>query len=388
MASELKVCEGEIVNLLVKLIRARSENPPGLEEEAAIIVMDYLKDKGLDYKVYEKSKGRTNVVCSMGYGRPNLAFICHLDVVPAGTGWSKPPYEGVVEEGKVYGRGSTDNKGALASLLVAASTVKDIVEKSAQGTVTIAAVADEEQGSTYGISYLTSHVGFKPDYAIVCESTGCNTIVVAEKGILRLRLKSRGRLAHGSRPHEGINAILKMAKVLVRMESLTMKYEPHPLFTPPTINVGTIVGGEAVNVVPSECKCTLDIRYLPSQTPSTILNEINSIIEELKLHDPQIDVEAEMISFEDPIVTSQDHPLVKLVANSASKVLGFKPKPVGIGGGTVAKLLVKSGVPSIVYGPGDESMCHRADEHIDVMQLKLAAQIYMDIMLSFREYLK
>ncbi|MHC1637047.1 MAG: M20 family metallopeptidase [Candidatus Nezhaarchaeales archaeon] len=388
MTSTPKIDENEVVSLLLKLIRAKSENPPGLEEEAAAVVKEYLDFNGLKCEIYEKSKGRTNVLCKIGSGKPNLALICHLDVVPAGSGWTKPPYEGIVENGKVYGRGSTDNKGALASLLVAASKVKDFIEQSNSGTVTIAAVADEEQGNTYGISYLINEVGFKPDYAIVCEPTSCNTIVIAEKGILRIRLKSKGKLAHGSRPHEGINAIVKMTKVIAKLETFKMSYEEHPLFSPPTINVGTIIGGEAVNVVPSECTCMLDIRYLPSQTPNGILSEIKSLIEEVRRNDPQVNIEAEITGFEDPLVTPQDHPLVKLIAESSLRIAGFKPKPIGIGGGTVAKPLVKSGIPSVVYGPGDEAICHKADEYIEIAQLKLAAQVYADIMLNFEKYLR
>jgi len=388
LTSAPKIDENEVVNLLLKLIKAKSENPPGLEEEAAAVVKEYLDFNGLECEIHEKSKGRTNVLCRIGRGSPNLALVCHLDVVPAGSGWTKPPYEGVVENGKVYGRGSTDNKGALASLLVATSKVKDRIEQLISGTITIAAVADEEQGNAYGINYLINEVGFKPDFAIVCEPTSCNTIVIAEKGILRIRLKSKGRLAHGSRPHEGINAIVKMAKVIARLEAFKMKYEEHPLFSPPTINVGTIIGGEAVNVVPSECTCMLDIRYLPSQTPSEILNEINELIEEVRRSDPQVNVEAEIVGFENPLVTPEDHPLVRLISDSSLRTAGFKPKLTGIGGGTVAKPLVKSGIPSVVYGPGDEAMCHKADEYIEIAQLKLAAQIYADIMLNFEKYLR
>ncbi|MEM2058453.1 MAG: ArgE/DapE family deacylase, partial [Thermoproteota archaeon] len=304
------------------------------------------------------------------------------------SGWSRPPYDGVIEGGRLYGRGASDNKGALASVLVAASRVKDEIEKSNLGKLTIAAVADEEQGNTYGMHYLIEEAGFKPDYAIVCEPTGCTSVVVAEKGILRVKLRSKGRLAHGSRPQEGINAITKLSKVLVKLEEFTMSYEPHPLFSPPTLNVGVIVGGEAVNVVPSECTCLLDIRYLPGQEPGHILSEIEELIATVKRMDPQVDIDVEMVGAESPIVTSQDHPLIKLISESSLNVAGFSPKITGIGGGTVAKVLVKKGISSVVYGPGEESVCHRADEYVDVSQLKLASQIYGIVMLNFKGYLE
>ena len=382
-----KIDEEELVALLVKLIRAKSENPPGFEEEVASVVKEYLESQGLSCAIYEKSRGRANVLCHIGSGRPNLALVCHMDVVPAGAGWTKPPYEGVVEGGKVYGRGATDNKGALAAVLVAAASVSDIVEKNSNGTVTIAAVADEEQGNTYGVSYLVNEAGFRPDYAIVCEPTSCKAVVVAEKGILRLKLKSRGKPAHGSRPEEGINAIVKLSKVLVRLEGFKMSYEEHPLFTAPTINVGVIQGGEAVNIVPSECTCTLDIRYLPGQTPEKILAEIKALIEEVKKEDPQVDVEAEITEFEEPLLALQGNSLIKLLEECSMKVAGFKPVVKGMGGGTVAKTLFKKGVLSVVYGPGDERLCHKADEYIEISQLKLASQIYAEAMLSFWKYL-
>lgn len=378
----------EALELLIKLIKARSENPPGLEEEAAAVVKDYLDFHGLSCKVYEKSMGRTNVLCEIGRGRPNLALICHLDVVPAGKGWTKPPYEGIVEGDRVYGRGSTDNKGALAAVLAAAVKVKDLIEKHANGSVTIAAVADEEQGNKYGISYLINEVGFKPDYAIVCEPSACKAVIVAEKGILRIMLRSKGKLAHGSRPHEGVNAIVKLSKLIMRLEDFKMSYEDHQLFTPPTINVGTIQGGEAVNVVSSECICMLDVRYLPSQTPEKILTEIKALIEEVRREDPQVDVEAEITEFEDPLVTPQGNPLIKLIEACSMSVAGFKPEVKGMSGGTVAKPLFKKGVLPVVYGPGYEEVCHKADEYIEISQLRLASHIYAWIMLNFGEYLR
>jgi succinyl-diaminopimelate desuccinylase len=382
-----KINEKELVALLVRLIRAKSENPPGFEEEVASVVKEYLESHGLPCEIYEKSRGRANVLCSMGSGRPNLAFICHMDVVPAGVGWTRPPYEGVVEGDRVYGRGATDNKGALAAVLVAATSVSTAVENDPAGTVTIAAVADEEQGNAYGVGYLINEVGFRPDYAIVCEPTSCRSVVVAEKGILRLRLRSRGRPAHGSMPEEGINAIVKLSKVLARLEGFRMTYEEHPLFTAPTINVGVIHGGEAVNVVPSECTCMLDIRYLPSQTPEKILAEIRAFVEEVKKEDPQVDVEAEITEFERPLLMLQDNALIKLLEECSMKVAGFKPVIKGMSGSTVAKPLSKKGVMSVVYGPGDERLCHKADEYIEVSQLKLASQVYAEAMLSFGKYL-
>ncbi len=387
MLSPREIDEEELVALLVKLISAKSENPPGFEEEVASVVREHLESHGLSCEVYEKSKGRTNVLCHIGSGRPNLAFVCHMDVVPAGSGWTKPPYEGVVEGGKVYGRGATDNKGALAAVLVAATRVSEMIEKNSNGTVTIAAVADEEQGSTYGVSYLLNEAGFRPDYAIVCEPTGCRAVVIAEKGILRLKLRSKGRPAHGSRPEEGINAIVKLSKVLAKLESFKMSFEEHPLLTAPTVNVGLIRGGEAVNVVPSECTCMLDIRYLPSQTPENILAEVRAFIEGVKREDPQVDVEAEIAEFEEPLLIPRDNGLVRLLEECSMRVVGFRPVAKGMSGGTVAKPLFKKGVISVVYGPGDEQLCHKADEYIEISQLKLASLVYAEAMLSFGEYL-
>ena len=387
MPGPQKIEDKELVDLLVNLIRAKSENPPGFEEEVALVVKEYLESHGLSCVIYEKSKGRANVLCDIGSGRPSLAFICHMDVVPAGAGWTKSPYEGVVEGDRVYGRGATDNKGALAAVLVAAVSVSDVVEKSSSGTLTIAAVADEEQGNAYGVSYLLDEVGFKPDYAIVCEPTSCKSVVVAEKGILRLKLTSRGKPAHGSRPEEGVNAIVKLSKVLVRLEDFSMSYEEHPLFTAPTINVGVIQGGEAVNVVPSECTCMLDVRYLPSQSPEKILAEMRALIEEVKREDPQVDVEAEVVKFEEPLLIPQNNALIKLLEECSMRVAGFKPAVKGMSGSTVAKPLFKRGVLPVVYGPGDENICHKADEYIEISQLRLASQVYAEAMLSFGKYL-
>jgi len=382
-----KIEDKELVDLLVNLIRSKSENPPGFEEEVTFVVKEYLESHGLSCTIYEKSKGRANVLCNIGSGRPNLAFVCHMDVVPAGAGWTKPPYKGVVEGDRVYGRGATDNKGALAAVLAAAVSVSDVVEESSSGAVTIAAVADEEQGNSYGVSYLLNEAGFRPDHAIVCEPTSCKSVVIAEKGVLRLKLRSRGKSAHGSRPEEGVNAIVKLSKVLAKLEGFEMSYEEHPLLTAPTINVGMIHGGEAVNVVPSECTCMLDIRYLPSQIPEKILAEIRALIEKVKEEDPQVNVEAEITGFEEPLLMPQDNALIKLLEECSMKVAGFKPAIKGMSGSTVAKLFFKRGISSVVYGPGDENLCHKADEYIEISQLRLASRIYAEVMSSFGKYL-
>ncbi|HJX23974.1 MAG TPA: M20 family metallopeptidase [Candidatus Bathyarchaeia archaeon] len=365
----------EAFRLLGRLIEVDSVNPPGNEHNVAQVLSEEFEELGLKSSSYEKAKGRTNISCSIGEkNRPVFAIVCHSDTVPAGDGWTFPPFKATLKDGRVYGRGAADDKGPLVSAVLALKALKETKAKL-KGKLMIIAAADEEKGSTYGVDYLLKVVGLRPDFAMVAEQTLSESLEIAEKGTLWLKLRCRGVQAHGSMPNLGVNAIQKLSKVLSAIGEFKMSYSPHPLLSGPTINIGTIKGGIAPNVVAGEAEAILDIRYLPSQTPEGIMKELNAFIESLRKQDPKIDVVVEKVSSQIPTEVSSDNGFVKVVSGAVRSVLGKEPKLIGIGGATVAKSYLSYGIPALMYGPGDEKIDHVANEYIELDQVITAAKV-------------
>ncbi|HHT9152185.1 MAG TPA: M20 family metallopeptidase [Candidatus Hypogeohydataceae bacterium YC40] len=369
----VKAHRGELLDLTCQLIRARTENPPGRESLAARVVEDYFKSLHIPYTLYEKEPERTNIVAWIGpHAQPKVTSLltaCHLDVVPAGDGWEKDPFDPFVKNGRIYGRGATDNKGQMAACMVLARFLKEN-ESQLQGEFIVVGAADEERGSRLGLEYLLEECNLKADYAIIPDvSYGMRKIDVAEKGALFLEITSHGKQAHGSRPEEGINAIWNMTDLLQELKPLPFKCTSHRLFTPPTLNLGTIQGGAARNIVPGKCKAGIDIRYLPGESKEEILERVRGIIQRVEKKNPQAHFELEVASHLEPSYVDEHNPLVGLLQRHTETVLGTRPEIIGLSGATVTKQLLQKGITAVGFGPGSEKEAHVANESIEVQQL-------------------
>ncbi|MEK7242145.1 MAG: ArgE/DapE family deacylase, partial [Planctomycetota bacterium] len=385
----VKAHRDELVELTCQLIRARTENPPGRESLAVRVVETYLKALDIPYTLHEKEPERTNIVARVGHlstkvqsalgGNPPVGAIhelplqllvaCHLDVVPAGDGWETDPFEPLVKDGRVYGRGATDNKGQMAACMVLARFLKEH-EPQLQGEFILIGAADEERGSRLGLEYLLEECGLTADYAIIPDvSYGMKKIDVAEKGALFLEVTSYGRQAHGSRPEEGINAIWNMMDFLQELKTLPFKCTHHPLFTPPTLNLGTIQGGAARNIVPGKCQAGIDIRHLPGESKEEILERVRGIIKRVEKKNPQAHFELKIDSYLEPSSVDANNPLVGLLKRHTESVMGLSPELTGLSGATVTKQLLQKGITAVGFGPGSEKEAHVANESIDIQQL-------------------
>jgi len=360
------------ISLLRRFIQIPTENAN--ESKLAQAIDEVAKKWGLHTRFYEKEPGRGNIVVSTGFETPSLALVCHMDTVPAGEGWTYPPFEGVVVDDRIYGRGAVDNKGSIVAALLAVRALSEAGVRL-KGSIHIVCAAGEETGSPFGLPFLLDEVKLRYDHVVVCEPTDGDKVEVAEKGALFLRLATYGKQAHGSMPHLGVNAILLMTQLLTRVTSHTFRYDPHPLLGHPTLNVGRIEGGVATNVVPASCRADLDIRYLPSQTPEGIVAEIQDIIQQLERENPQFRASVEIVKHMPPAETDPKHPLVQTLSHTVRDVIG-RVEVVGIGGTTFAKFFRLRGMPAVVYGPGLERLCHQADEYIHVSDLLNAALVY------------
>ena len=379
----------DIIDLACKLINAKTENPPGDEILAACIVEDFFQSLQIPYKIFEKTKNRANIVGYIG-GKgerpfaPALLVACHLDVVPAGDDWKRNPFEAWIENGRIYGRGSSDNKGQMASMMAVAKFLKEN-ESTLKGQLILAGVADEERGSTLSLEYLLNECGIKADFAIIPDvAHNMQLIDVTEKGTLFLEITSHGKQAHGSRPEMGINAIWNMITLLERIKQLKFKHTSHPLHTPPTLNLGSIHSGTAPNIVPAICKAQLDIRYLPDDLGDNIINDIKNIIREAETQYSPARFDLKIISNQPPTAVPINNPLVELISKHTLSILGTKPQPKGMSGATVTKQLIQKGITAVGFGPGDETEAHATNESISIKELidfaKIMALITLDIL--------
>ncbi len=375
--------EKEIIDLACRLINTKTENPPGDEILAVRIVEEFFQSLQIPYAIFEKTKNRSNIVGYIGKGRPSLLIACHLDVVPAGDDWKRNPFEAWIENGRIYGRGSSDNKGQMASMLAVARFLKEN-ESKLKGQFILAGVADEERGSSLGLEYLLNECKVSADYAIIPDvAHNMNLIDVTEKGALFLEITSHGKQAHGSRPEMGINAIWNMITLLERIKQLKFKHTSHPLHTTPTLNLGSIHSGTAPNIVPAVCKAQLDIRYLPEDSSDNIVNDIKNIIKEVETQCSPARFNLKIISNQPPTAVPINNPLVELISKHTLSILGTKPQPNGMSGATVTKQLIQKGIIAVGFGPGDETEAHATNESISIKELvdfaKIMALITLDI---------
>ena len=296
-----------LIRLTQQLIRIPSENPPGNEYRIARFVESFLEDLGLKPKIYEFKKNRSNVIATLkGSDRScSLLVSPHLDTVPAGINYKRfSPFGAVLHNGRIYGRGASDDKGNLAILL---ETIKSLVEQKHHLSYNLifAATADEETGSRLGLVSLLDKGICKPQAALILDADAFK-IVVVQKGLIHLKVKVKGKAAHGAYPWQGINAIDAALKVLSGIKSHKFIYKKNPYLRHPTINIGKISGGDKVNVVADWCEFELDLRFLPGMRASRIIQNIRQII---KSYARRFEIKIEAV--QSPAQIDCRHPLVE-----------------------------------------------------------------------------
>ncbi len=349
----------------------------GEEWRVADIVERWFKEWGIRFDRFEREKGRTNIIGKLGNGDTGfrkLFMAAHLDVVPAGDGWSTDPYEPTVRDGRIIGRGVLDNKGPMVSAMMAAKALVDLgIAAELPGELLVAGLADEEASGDFdcGIEYLLEEKLISPTDAIIPDiGENMRSIDVAEKGRAVIQVTSKGTQAHGSTPERGVNAIFPMARFLALVEKLDLEYTEHPYLGGWTMNLGEIRGGVAANIVPAECVAFFDFRLVPGQHVGQIIEKFQDFAAEAGG-----EFEFSIQSETEPHEISPDNDLVRAIKSNSSVVLGFEPEPFGLGGGTFAKTLNMHGITAVGFGPGDDTAFHVADEFVEIEQLVQFAEL-------------
>src|SRR5438067_5042844 len=373
----------EITNLLQQLVSINSINPdlvadgPG-EGEIAGFVANWLTKADLEVEIDEPKPGRPNVigiVRGTGGGR-SLLLNAHMDTV--GVAGMERPHEPSIIGGHLYGRGAYDMKAGLASIMYAAANARKL---NLHGDVIVTAVSDEEYASI-GTSSVVKRC--RADAAIVTEPTELD-IYIAHKGFAWLEVETMGTAAHGSRPDLGVDAIVKMGKVLVGLEELDRSLRAHPwhrLLKSGSVHASLTTGGQELSSYPDHCKLGIERCTIPGETQASVEAEIQRIFDHIARTEPDFKATARTTLGRQPFEVPEDELIVQVVRRQATATLGRKP---AIGSGAAwmdAALLSASGIPTVIFGPGGEG-AHAVVEWADLDQLEQCSEVLLSVIKEF-----
>ena len=416
LLARIEAKRDEVTALTQDLVRIPTVNPPGDAYEAcARFLGERMARRGFAVE-YVRAHGapgdsdhhpRINVVMRReGQGGGDCVhFNSHIDVVEAGPGWTFDPFAATLHEGRVYGRGTCDMKGGLASSIIACEA---LIESGLPlpGALEISGTVDEESGGFSGVGYLAERGYFshpRVQHVIIPEPLGVDRICLGHRGVWWGEVETRGRIAHGSMPFLGDSAILHMSAFLHLLESRLMPQlrerrtvvpvEP-PGARVSTLNINSVHGGQIEQtyrqdalgrptgdlpapVVAHACRAVLDRRFIAEEELDAVKQEIVDMLEELRRTRPGFDYAVRDIMSFVPTATPQDAPVVQATARAIARVLGREPSFIASPGTYDQKHIVRTGKlrDCIAYGPGILDLAHQPDEYVGVQELVDSAKI-------------
>jgi acetylornithine deacetylase len=365
-----------VESLLADLVAIPSMNPMGrgrtgkeyAEQAIAEYVVGFLRKHSVDVELQEHLPGRPNVLATISTGAPGTVLLeAHLDTVQADS-MTIDPFNPVIRDGKLFGRGSCDTKGSLTAFLQAAIEAAEAPQKL-RHNILLLFVSDEEY--KFAGAQFAARSGLRASFGVAGEPTQLR-IVRAHKGVTRWRIVTRGVAAHSAYPDRGKNAIYTMSKVINRLEEYATTLhagKPHPMLGAPSLSVGVIEGGQAVNIVPDRCWIEIDRRTLPHETTGSVLTPVKSVLNDLtdwEMKEPHISVAG--------MEVAESAPIVQSLARSVTEVCGDVTVE-GAQYATDAGIYNAVGIPTVVFGPGDIAQAHTESEYIELRQLHQAVDI-------------
>lgn len=367
--------ERAVIKLTAELIRRPSVT--GAEKSVVELLANFLSDHGLPVRLDEAAPDRPNLTCLWGADEgPTLLLTGHSDTVPIGNGWTRDPFAGEIDDGRLYGRGSCDMKAGLAGMAIAMVALKRRMVRP-RGRVSFAACVDEEES---GIGTKAAiKAGLEADWAVIGEPTELQTIRAA-KGNCYFEVEVSGRAAHAGSPERGANAIYGATRAIAAVEAhhAELQQRRHPLLGSPSCSVGTIEGGMTVSAVPDTCRFWVDRRLLPDETGESALAELSRALDRHAVM-PAGTSHREYLRMEMPALElGEGHSLIDALRRTA-RDCGGPDLPVG--GWSAAcdggYLMRDAGIPTVLLGPGSiVHQAHRPDEYVPVDQLIIAARTY------------
>lgn len=364
------------------LVAVDTQNPPGRERDALDACRAMLEPLGASFEEFEPEPGRASLLATVGTGnRPVLIVNGHLDVVPVHRpGWTRDPFAGELDGGRLYGRGTADMKGGIAAAVEALAALGRAGREPACD-LAFHLVADEERGGAFGTAALVAAGKVRGAACLVPEPTGM-ALCVAERGLFTADLTVHGRPAHGSQPRDGVSAVELAAKVVLALHAADFGGPDHELLGRPTCNIGMIQGGTGHNTVAERCTMVVDRRLLPGDTAASAEAGIRALVD--RIGDPDLRYDIEPDVYGEASELDRSHPFVGAVQAATTAVLGAPAPVVGMRFTTDARFVRnQAGIPTVVCGPGEIGQAHTNDEWVEVERLVDAAAVFAELFASF-----
>ncbi len=396
----------DLVELTADLIRFPTINPPGeAYRPCAEFVGDRLSKKGfvVEYVRAEGAPGdsdaypRVNVIARREGSRPGpcVHFNGHIDVVEVGSGWTVPPFDGLVKDGKVWGRGACDMKGGLASAIIAVEALTDTYPDF-PGTIEVSGTVDEESGGYGGVAYLAERGWFsapRVDHVIIPEPLNVDRVCIGHRGVWWAEIETKGRMAHGSMPFIGDSAIRHMTALLERFEeklypALAARISDMPVVPDgarqSTMNINSLHGGQAEQIdglpapcVADSCRMIIDRRFLIEENLDDVRAEVITILENLANDREDFRYELREMFAVEPSISDKTGPVAATTAAAIKEILSVEPSFVCSPGTYDQKHIDRIGKlkDCIAYGPGMLDLAHQPDEWVGIEDMTAASKV-------------
>lgn len=377
------VYNDEAIKTLQAAVQCNTVNPPGNEIRLCEKIKDILDMAGIECTVHSSRDGRVNLVSSISgnHAGENIVLSGHMDTVPIGDQpWKYPPFDAVIEDGRMYGRGTADMKSGLIALLYAFLSIKNVPSDQLKGTVWFAASFGEETGSEGAQEMVLK--GQLPRFhsMIIAEPTD-NHIVIAHKGVLWLQIESFGKTAHASMPAHGVNALENLHALHSELKTISFGHEKHTLLSPATLSVTTLQAGKNINVIPDYAVMGVDIRTLPQHDHGLLVSEIEAIAKNIEASSPDAMFRVTPVLNLRALSTMSSSPLVE----AAQHVLHDCQLDTDLYGAdyfTDASVFLTHGDNIIIMGPGSAKQAHQTDEYVEIADYLQAIEIYKKTILQ------
>ncbi|MBM2821377.1 MAG: ArgE/DapE family deacylase [Thermoleophilia bacterium] len=365
--------------LTARLVEIESINPDvvsGGSGEAAVarFVAEWCERAGLETSLEDAAPGRPNVIAAArgtGGGR-SLMLNAHMDTV--GVARMTDPFTPRIEGDRLFGRGAYDMKGSLAACMLATA---EAGRRGFAGDVVLTAVADEEFASV-GTEAVAARL--RADAAIVTEPTEMQ-VAVAHRGFVNVEIETRGRAAHGSRPEIGIDAIVKMGRVLVGLEELDVRLRASPTHAhlgSGSVHASLIEGGQEYSSYPARCVLQAERRTIPGETVAIVERELREVVKGAGAGDDDFSAEVRALASREPFEVAESEAIVQIVRRHATSVLGAEPEIVGVPFWADSALLAGVGIPTVLFGPSGEG-AHAEVEWVRIADLERCVEIYVAV---------
>jgi acetylornithine deacetylase/succinyl-diaminopimelate desuccinylase family protein len=366
----------QLAALLGDLVAIPSTYPPGDTSRICGYCRDFLSSLGFRCEIHEREKGVQNLMARLGSGKPSIVFNAHADTVGIGerAAWRTDPLKLSIAEGRAYGLGAANCKASMAIHLWLAREVSRLGGPK-RGELVFTFAGDEENLGPNGLAAIRQEGLVKPDVLIVAAPTR-NRLVVEERGVMWVKVTVRGRAAHAGAPHAGESAIFKTTRLVERMRTELLRRigkRRSKSGQQATLSIGTIRGGENINVVPDLCTIQMDRRMLPEEKFDAVFKELKQFVVK-----SEKSARVELLTGTPGFRALEDGAAVKAFSRAIRTVTGKAPKRLNVIGASDGRYFARDGIEILVTGPGDGADSHIPNEFVPLEDLIEAALIHLD----------